>query len=69
MDKCEGPLTATEIKMLQDAALGLTAKESAVKNYKDVETVKTQRKRILIKLDANNMVNAVYIGLLEGIIK
>lgn len=68
MDKCEGDLTPTEIKMLQDAAHGLTAPESAVKHYKDVETVKTQRKRVLRKLDANNMCHAVYIGLTEGII-
>lgn len=69
IDKCEGDLTITEIKMLQDAAEGLTAPESAEKHYKNVETVKTQRKRILVKLDARNMCHAVYLGLLDGLIK
>lgn len=63
------PLTYTEIKMLQDAADGYTAPESAERHYKSLETVKTQRKRILVKLDARNMAHAVKLGLLAGVIE
>lgn len=68
MSKLEA-LTPTEVKMLQDAADGYTAPESAERHYKNVETVKTQRKKILEKLDARNMSHAVKIGLQEGIIE
>lgn len=61
-------LTYTELKMLQDAADGYTAPESAEKNYKNVETVKTQRKRILGKLKARNMCHAVKIGIINALI-
>ena len=52
-------LTATEMDVLTDAANGLTRAESAAKRFKGSETVKTQRRSILLKLGARNMAQAV----------
>jgi DNA-binding NarL/FixJ family response regulator len=52
-------LTATELEVLTDAANGLTRAESAAKRFKGAETVKTQRRSILLKLGARNMAQAV----------
>lgn len=56
-------LTATEMDVLTDAANGLTRAESAAKRFKGSETVKTQRRSILLKLGARNMAQAV--GMME----
>jgi DNA-binding NarL/FixJ family response regulator len=52
-------LTASEMDVLTDAANGLTRAESAAKRFKGSETVKTQRRSILLKLGARNMAQAV----------
>ena len=52
-------LTPTELDVLTDAANGLTRAESAAKRFKGPETVKTQRRSILLKLGARNMAQAV----------
>jgi DNA-binding NarL/FixJ family response regulator len=52
-------LTASEMDVLSDAAHGLTRAESAAKRFKGSETVKTQRRSILLKLGARNMAQAV----------
>jgi DNA-binding NarL/FixJ family response regulator len=52
-------LTAAELDVLTDAANGLTRSESAAKRFKGAETVKTQRRSILLKLGARNMAQAV----------
>ena len=52
-------LTITEMEVPTDAANGLTRAESAVKRCKGSETVKTQRRSILLKLGARNMAQAV----------
>jgi DNA-binding NarL/FixJ family response regulator len=52
-------LTNTELEVLTDAANGLTRAESAAKRFKGSETVKTQRRSILLKLGARNMAQAV----------
>jgi DNA-binding CsgD family transcriptional regulator len=52
-------LTPTEMDVLLDAADGLTRAESASKRSKGPETVKTQRRSILLKLGARNMAQAV----------
>jgi DNA-binding CsgD family transcriptional regulator len=52
-------LTASEMDVLNDAANGLTRAESAAKRFKGPETVKTQRRSILLKLGARNMAQAV----------
>jgi DNA-binding CsgD family transcriptional regulator len=61
-------LTPVEHDVLADAASGLTMVESATLREKGIETVKTQRKNILIKLGARNMAHAVSIGLRDGLI-
>ncbi len=45
--------------MLADAALGLSVAETARKQFKSAETVKTQRKAIMLKLGARNTAHAV----------
>lgn len=52
-------LTPTEMEVLVDAAAGLTRAESAAKRFKGSETIKTQRRSILLKLGARNMAQAV----------
>jgi DNA-binding CsgD family transcriptional regulator len=52
-------LTSCELAVLTDAAAGLTTLETAHKRAKGVETVKTQRRSILLKLGARNMTHAV----------
>jgi DNA-binding CsgD family transcriptional regulator len=59
-------LTRHEREVLDDAGDGLTVRESAKRRGKSSETVKTQRKRIMIKLGARNITQAVAIALAEG---
>jgi DNA-binding CsgD family transcriptional regulator len=52
-------LSAAERSVLDDAAEGLTARETALRHAKSLETVKAQRRSILLKLGARNMAHAV----------
>jgi DNA-binding CsgD family transcriptional regulator len=52
-------LSASEARVLMDAANGLTVKESASSRHKGSETVKSQRRSVLLKLGARNMAQAV----------
>jgi DNA-binding CsgD family transcriptional regulator len=52
-------LTPSEREVMVDAGDGFTVRESAKRRHKSPETVKTQRKRILLKLGARNMAQAV----------
>jgi DNA-binding CsgD family transcriptional regulator len=52
-------LSAAERRVLDDAAEGLTARETALRRAKSLETVKSQRRSILLKLGARNMAHAV----------
>src|SRR6476469_4359663 len=54
-----GVLSHSEIEVLDDAAEGMTVLETARSRRKGTETVKTQRRSILIKLGARNMTQAV----------
>jgi DNA-binding NarL/FixJ family response regulator len=58
-------LSPSERVVLDDAGLGLTVGETARKRQKGVETVKSQRRSILLKLGARNMAHAVAMVLLE----
>jgi DNA-binding NarL/FixJ family response regulator len=51
--------TPSEVAVLDDAAAGLTIGETAFKRTKSVETVKSQRRSILLKLGARNIAQAV----------
>lgn len=62
-------MTAVEREILTDAAAGLTMAESATKRDKGLETVKSQRRHVLIKLDARNMTHAVSIAVRDGLIE
>jgi DNA-binding CsgD family transcriptional regulator len=61
-------VTDVEREILADAAAGLTMLESAAKRDKGIETVKSQRRHILTKLDARNMTHAVSIAVRDGLI-
>jgi DNA-binding CsgD family transcriptional regulator len=58
-------LSPSERDVLEDAALGLTVIETARKRMKGEETVKTQRRSILLKLGARNMAHAVATAMRE----
>ena len=59
-------LTPSELEVLLDAADGLTVRDSASKRHKSGETVKSQRKQILLKLGARNMTHAVALAVIAG---
>lgn len=52
-------LSRSELDVLDDAANGLTTRQSAISRSKSTETVKSQRTSVLAKLGARNMVQAV----------
>jgi DNA-binding NarL/FixJ family response regulator len=54
-------LSACEVDVLRDAAAGLTGEETARHLYKALQTVRTQRRSILLKLGARNMAHAISI--------
>lgn len=54
-------LSSAELDVLCDAANGLTRAESAAKRHKGTQTVKTQRRSIILKLGARNIAQAVAI--------
>jgi DNA-binding NarL/FixJ family response regulator len=54
-------LSRSECDVLDDAARGMTIRESAASRFKASETVKSQRRSILLKLGARNMTQAVSI--------
>jgi DNA-binding CsgD family transcriptional regulator len=62
-------LTPSELAVLWDAAAGMTSSECASKRHKSTETVKSQRKAILMKLGARNMAQAVAVGVRESLIE
>jgi DNA-binding NarL/FixJ family response regulator len=52
-------LSQSETDVLEDAAEGMTVLETARTRFKGTETVKTQRRSILLKLGARNITHAV----------
>jgi DNA-binding CsgD family transcriptional regulator len=61
-------LSPSELDVLDDAAQGMTSAESASSRGKSTETVKSQRKSILMKLGARNMAQAVAVGVRESLL-
>jgi DNA-binding CsgD family transcriptional regulator len=59
-------LSPSELQVLCAAANGLTSIESGRRLNKGVETVKTQRHQILLKLGARNITQAVCIATEQG---
>lgn len=62
------PLTEIEIEILQAAADGESAPETATRLHKSLETVKGQRGIVIRKLDARGITNAVRQAMRLGII-
>ena len=58
-------LSARELQVLSLIADGFTSKEIAAKLYLSESTVKDHRKKIIKKLKAANIVEAVYLATLE----
>jgi DNA-binding CsgD family transcriptional regulator len=54
-----GALSPSEHNVLEDASNGMTVNETAQNRSKSPETVKSQRRSILLKLGARNMAQAV----------
>jgi RNA polymerase sigma factor (sigma-70 family) len=65
----ERPLTAKELKVLRLAAEGASSVETARRLSKAGETVKSQRRAIIAKLRARNIINAVAIGYQRGLLR
>jgi DNA-binding CsgD family transcriptional regulator len=61
-------LTQSERGVLDDAANGMSVIETATSRSKSPETVKTQRRAILLKLGARNMAHAVAMMMSERLI-
>ncbi len=61
-------LSPSELAVLSTAAHGLTTSESARHLGKGTETVKTQRRQVILKLGARNIANAVAIAASRGIL-
>jgi DNA-binding CsgD family transcriptional regulator len=61
-------LTPSELDVLRDASRGLTVVESAESRFKSPETVKSQRRQVLLKLGARNMTHAVALAAAERLI-
>jgi DNA-binding CsgD family transcriptional regulator len=63
-----GPLTDRELEVLRLAATGATVDETAASLGSSVETVKSQRRVVIAKLDARNMMHAVALGYENGLL-
>jgi len=61
-------LTDRELEILEVTATGLTSEETAKELFIAFQTVKTYKKRIILKLDAKNMVHAVAKAIRQGLI-
>jgi RNA polymerase sigma factor (sigma-70 family) len=62
------PLTPKELTVLRLAAEGATSAETAERLRKAGETVKSQRRAIIAKLRARNIIHAVSIGYQRGLL-
>jgi len=61
-------LTLAQLTVLECAAAGLSAKETAERYSRSEQTIKTHRRHVLAKLDARNMAAAVAQGFRLGIL-
>jgi len=62
------PLAEGEIDVLAGAALGETSKVTAARRCVSVETVKAQRKKVIAKLGATEITNAVFMATRSGLL-
>ena len=61
-------LTATEIEILKEIALGHTTKEIAANRHLSFHTIITHRKNIFRKLDVNNVHEAIKYAMRAGLV-
>lgn len=61
-------ITPSEYLVLMDAANGMSVAASAASQFKGQETVKSQRRSIMMKFGANNMTHAVGMAVKDGLI-
>jgi RNA polymerase sigma factor (sigma-70 family) len=62
-DSCEGtPLTPAELEVLQGAADGETVEETAKRTGRAVETIRSQRKSAMRRLNARSITQAVFLA-------
>lgn len=62
-------LAPAEIEALVGAAMGESAKVTAARLGKSLETVKSQRRKVIEKLGARDITNAVFLALREGVLE
>lgn len=62
------PLNEREIAVLTGVALGETAADTGARLFLAAETIKENRKKIVAKLGAKNLYNAVAVGIGIGYI-
>jgi DNA-binding NarL/FixJ family response regulator len=62
-------LSNCELMVLRYAAKGFTVQETADERHTGNETVKTQRKAVIRKLRARNMIHAVSVAYQKGILE
>jgi DNA-binding CsgD family transcriptional regulator len=67
-DDASATLSPSELDVLSAAAHGLTTLESARQLGKGTQTVKTQRRQVILKLGARNIANAVALATCSGIL-
>jgi DNA-binding CsgD family transcriptional regulator len=65
-DAAFAALSPSELDVLSAAAHGMTTTESARHLGKGTETVKTQRRQVILKLGARNIANAVALATSSG---
>lgn len=62
------PLNASELEALHGAALGETARQTAVRTNYAEESVRSSRKVATAKLGAPNIVRAVVVAIASGVL-
>ena len=65
----DSKLTATEIEILKQIALGKSAKEIAAERYSSIHTIRTHKKNIFRKIDVNTTYEAMRYAMRAGIIE
>ena len=68
IEENDQPLTSKELNVLRLAAEGASTDETAKHLRKTQETIKSHRSRIISKLRARNMMNAIAIGYERGLL-
>lgn len=68
MDPSTQILTASELRVLEQASRGLSLSESGAETFHSFQTVKSLRKYVMQKLGARNITHAVAIAYQQGIL-